>query len=120
MAQDAREPYYDDTGSTHSVSTASDLHEQVGSIDRANWLADSLHRFLPFTTVISENEKCLSFVQSSWVDFIHGCFLNSTFLVAFRAGIAHIQEEYDRTNRTASQRYIYILYYVHNKSKLGL
>ena len=39
MAQDAREPYYDDTGSTHSVSTASDLHEQVSSNDRANWLA---------------------------------------------------------------------------------
>lgn len=47
MAQDAREPYYDDTGSTHSVSTASDLHEQVRSNEQTNWLAYSLIAFCP-------------------------------------------------------------------------
>lgn len=110
MAQDVREPYFDETGSTHSVSTASDVHEQVRRNERTDLLAYSLHRFLPFTTIISENENCLSFIWISWVNFLRGGFLNSAFLVLFRAGIDLTREEYDLTNRrTASRRYIYIL-----------
>ena len=40
MAQDVREPQnFDETGSTHSVSTASDVHEQVKRNERTNRLA---------------------------------------------------------------------------------
>ena len=110
MAQDVREPYFDETGSTHSVSTASDVHEQVRRNERTDLLGYSLRRVLPFTTLISENENCLSFVLIPWVNFLGGSFLNSAFLVLFRAGIDLTREEYDRINRrTASRRYIYTL-----------
>lgn len=109
MAQDVREPYFDETGSTHSVSTTSDVHEQVRRNERRDLLGYSLHRFLPFTTPISENDNCLSFVFISWVNFLRGSFLNSALLVLYRAGIDLTREEYDRINRrTASRRYIYI------------
>lgn len=51
MAQEAN----DDTGSTISVSTASDYHEQVR--ERMIKRTRSLQRFQPFTVVIIENEK---------------------------------------------------------------
>lgn len=110
MAQDVREPYFDETGSTHSVSTASDVHEQVRRNERTDLLAYSLHRFLPFTTLISEIENCLSFVLISLVNLLRSSFPNSAFLVLFRAGIDLTREEYDLINRrTATERYIYTL-----------
>ena len=110
MAQDVREPYFDETGSTHSVSTASDVHEQVRRNERTDLLAYSLHRFLPFTALISADEYSLSFILMSWSNFLQDSFLTSAFLVLFRAGIDLTREEYDLiSRRTASQRYIYTL-----------
>lgn len=109
MAQDVREPYFDETGSTHSVSTASDVHEQVRRNERTDLLAYFLHRF-SLRDAYKRNENSLSFVLMSWSNFPRGSFLSSAFLVLFRAGIDLTREEYDLINRrTASQRYIYTL-----------
>lgn len=72
MAQDPRDPYYDEAGSTHSVSTASDVHDQVSFVrgdDRTIELAYSRRSL--FMTTTSENEKRLTFVWLifRWADF---------------------------------------------------
>ena len=110
MAQDVREPYFDETGSTHSVSTASDVHEQVRRNERTDLLAYSLHRFFALHDAYKRNGNRLSFVLMAWSNFLQCSFLTSAFLVLFRAGIDLTREEYDLINRrTASQRYIYTL-----------